>query len=344
MATTFTPQRLVVLSDGTWQTPENVTPTNILKLAQAIRPVAESDGLRQTVFYEAGVGSGDGEYEKIVGGGMGVGIDLIIQQLYSFLAWNYNEGDEIYMFGFSRGAFTVRSLAGLINHAGLVRRSELQFIKEAYDLYREKVPYDSEEANAFRNSHGRQVPIKLLACFDTVGALGLPFENPATKDFNERYRFHDTTLSVLIENAIHILSIDEENKNFFPTMMNAHPEVKNQLTQLYFPGAHGGVGGGSKETEALSDSTLQFLVGEMRQRGLGLDFFDDALPIGDPTAVIPHAPPSALWKLIGAISGRRIREIHNIDELHLPSVKARYKACPEWRPPSLKAFDAHLKG
>uniref|UniRef100_A0A7S1XHT8 T6SS Phospholipase effector Tle1-like catalytic domain-containing protein n=1 Tax=Compsopogon caeruleus TaxID=31354 RepID=A0A7S1XHT8_9RHOD len=290
----------------------------------------------------AGVGTGESEYDRIAGGGLGIGIDQNIQQLYSFLSWNYNEGDEIYMFGFSRGAYTVRSLAGLMNHSGLTPRSELQWVKEAYDLYREKVPIDSDEARAFREAHGVRVPIKLLACFDTVGALGLPFDDAASKRINERYEFHDTNLSKLIENAIHMLSIDEERKAFFPTKMNAHPEVGNQLTQLYFPGTHGGVGGGSSETEPLSDSVLHFLVGEMKRRGLGLEFVEDEIPLGDPTARIDPGKPSRLWKLIDRLTGRRIREIHSLDELHLPSVRLRYKARSEWRPESLRAFDAQI--
>jgi len=277
-----------------------------------------------------------------VGGGLGDGIDANIQELYSFLAWNYNEGDEIYMFGFSRGAYTVRSLAGLMYHSGLTRRSELQFVKEAYDLYMNKVPIDSDEVRVFRETHGSRVPITLLACFDTVGALGLPSDGPFSRCINQRYQFHDTNLSPMIQNAIHMLSIDENRKAFEATKMNANPQVNNQLTQLYFPGTHGGVGGGSKEMEPLSDSCLHFLIEEMKRRGLGLQVYQDRIPLGDANVIVPHKEPSTLWKFIDNITGTKMREISSIHELHLPSVKARYQARPEWRPQNLLPFDAQL--
>lgn len=129
----------------------------------AILHESPSDNIQQVLFYDSGVGTA-GPLDRIKGGGLGEGIDVNIQELYTFLAINYDPGDEIYMFGFSRGSYTVRSLAGLINESGLVRRSELQFVHEAYELYRANEDVESEEAVAFREAHGDRVPIKLLAC------------------------------------------------------------------------------------------------------------------------------------------------------------------------------------
>ena len=105
-------KRLIVCCDGTWQKLANSCPTNVVKIAQAIKPVA-SDGTPQIVFYDEGIGTGD-EINRITGGAFGWGIDQNIQDAYRFLCLNYEAGDEIYLFGFSRGAYTVRSLAGLL--------------------------------------------------------------------------------------------------------------------------------------------------------------------------------------------------------------------------------------
>lgn len=171
----------------------------------------DADGTQQVIFYDSGVGT-QGAVDKIVGGGLGEGIDINIKELYTFLALNYDDGDEVYLFGFSRGSYTVRSLAGLIYESGLVRRDHIQFLNEAYELYRENEDVESERAVSFRQEHGERIPIKLVACFDTVGSLGLPFEGPSFigRFQRERYQFHSTKLNPMIENAIHMLGIDED--------------------------------------------------------------------------------------------------------------------------------------
>lgn len=180
----------------------------------------DENGVEQVVFYDAGVGTDGGGLDKVLGGGFGAGIDKNIIQLYTFLAMNYEEGDEIYMIGFSRGAYTVRSLAGMINDSGLVRRKNIQYIQEAYDLYRKDVPRDAPECVKFREAHGKNVPITLLACFDTVGSLGIPSDGPLGMLTESNYQFHNTTLGVLIENAIHMVSIDEERRGKLKSALN----------------------------------------------------------------------------------------------------------------------------
>lgn len=189
----------------------------MVKLTKAISQ-EDDQGIQQVVHYDAGIGT-EGGLDRLTGGALGKGIDTNIQELYTFLALNYEYGDEIYMFGFSRGAYTVRSLGGMIYDAGLVRRDQLQFVKEAYELYRANVGPESVRAVSFRSAHGDRVPITCIVCFETVGALGLPanFGFLADVDRN-RYQFHDTTLSPLVQNGIHVLSIDEERSgtsNFF---------------------------------------------------------------------------------------------------------------------------------
>lgn len=163
------------------------------------------------MFYDAGVGTYVSKVSQMVNGTVGKGLDVNIKELYTFLVLNYCDGDEIYLFGFSRGAYTVRSLAGFIHEAGLLRRSHVHYIHDAYQLYRSNVGPNSRHACRFRKTHGSRVPIKAIVCFDTVGALGIPKRlfSMNTVMLSRKYDFHNTTLSEDIENAIHVLSIDE---------------------------------------------------------------------------------------------------------------------------------------
>jgi uncharacterized protein (DUF2235 family) len=159
------------------------------------------------VYYGAGLGSSENE-NKNSAGLFGCGIDKHIKDLYTFLLTNYDEGDEVYMFGFSRGAYTVRSLAGFIRHSGLGRRDQLAYVEEAYEAYRSRTLPTLSEMKDFR-----RIPITLLACFDTVGALGFPGKLSILD--RDRYQFHNTTLSEYIQNAVHIMSIDERRESAY---------------------------------------------------------------------------------------------------------------------------------
>lgn len=201
------------------------------------------DGVQQVVFYDPGVGTLHGVVDGLVGGAFGKGIDLNIQELYTFLSLNYEDGDEVYLFGYSRGAYTVRSLGGLITCAGLVRRSHISFVKDAYELYRREHRSESPEAIRFRNEHGAAIPIKLLACFDTVGALGIPFSVPGyllNAALRKRYNFHDTKLGSLVENAVHVMSLEEQRggkliSSFVNTLMPSFPIWQRTSSSVSLP-------------------------------------------------------------------------------------------------------------
>lgn len=181
---------------------------------QLSRSILQEDaaGIQQVVMYDEGVGTSGG-IDQYTGGYFGIGLEMNIKQLYTFLALNYDDGDEIYLFGYSRGAFTVRSLAGLLHCCGLVRRNELDFVQEAFDLYRSNSGAESDVAKTFRQAHGGRVSIKMLACFDTVAALGLPknmFGIKIPASFYKQYQFHDIIIHEEVEHAIHLLSLDED--------------------------------------------------------------------------------------------------------------------------------------
>lgn len=183
--------------------------------------------MHQVILYDTGIGTDNGQVDKMLGGAFGVGMDKNIRDLYTFLALNYDgpderkglDGDEIYLFGYSRGAYTVRSLAGMIERCGLVGRNQIQFVKEAYDLYRAEKNDTSPKYAEFQRVHGGTPPIKLVACFDTVGALGIPGDSILAQLGNRSYNFHNTTLGFHIENAIHMLAIDEDREGMYATFM-----------------------------------------------------------------------------------------------------------------------------
>ena len=122
-------KRLIVLCDGTWNNPEQKSVTNVVKMARAILAV-DRQGLHQVVFYDWGGGSEELD-DRLSGGIAGLGLDKNIQDVYRFLVHNYAKGDEIFLFGFSRGAYTARSAAGLIRNAGILKKQYAKLIPAA---------------------------------------------------------------------------------------------------------------------------------------------------------------------------------------------------------------------
>ncbi|WP_416670606.1 DUF2235 domain-containing protein [Egbenema bharatensis] len=289
-------KRLVVCCDGTWQDLSKEYPTNVVKMAQAVK--TEGTAIPQIVFYGQGIGSGGELLNRVGGGAFGWGIDENIQDAYRFLCLNYDRGDEIYLFGFSRGAYTVRSLAGLIRCAGgLLPRNEVRQTPRVYDIYRSQVHKDNKQDMKRKaqemqqvSSRIRAVRITLLGCWDTVGSLGVPQTIPLlSKQVNKKYQFHDYQLSNIIDHALHAVAIDERRKVFDVTPMEQSQNNINdgqKLRQVWFPGDHGCVGGGTKDVQGLSDAALEWMIKEMQAMGLGLEL-DPNLVECDLTATDP---------------------------------------------------------
>ncbi|NEO01432.1 MAG: DUF2235 domain-containing protein [Moorea sp. SIO3I7] len=329
-------KRLVVCCDGTWQELSSTYPSNVVKISQAVKPLG-SDGVSQIVFYDEGIGTEDSLKSKLFGGAFGKGIDTNIQDAYRFLCLNYAPGDEIYLFGFSRGAYTVRSLAGMIYNSGLLSRIEIDKAPEAYEMYRSRdIKPNHQQMVAFREKYGESVPITLLGCWDTVGSLGIPNLSPFLrfdKRVNKRYRFHDTSLSPIIEHGLHAVSIDEQRKVFDVTPMDkSHLSQTQVVREVWFPGVHGSVGGGSQEQSGLSDGPLQWMIESIGKIGLGLEFDPSAIPTGiNLDYEIDFNNDLGLFKF----TGRKLREISdNFDDLH-ESVIERWMRRPDYRPSNL---------
>jgi uncharacterized protein (DUF2235 family) len=333
-------KRLVVCCDGTWQNLTSPCPSNVVKLAQSVKSIAH-DGITQVIFYDEGIGS-DGP--KILGGATGLGIDKNIEDCYRFLSLNYVDGDEIYLFGFSRGAYTIRSLAGMIYCSGLLDRPHITKAHEAYELYRNRsVKPSDDEAVKYRKANGANVPITLLGCFDTVGALGIPGIPPFSKlndQLNKRYRFHDTTLNKFIQNALHAVAIDEIREVFDVTPMKKHPEAESQrVIQKWFPGSHGCVGGGTEENRGLSDTALQWMIDSIGVLGLGLDLDPSVIPTGiNPNFECDFNNDVGLFKLAGI----KLRDVSDaIEDIHESTIN-RLKSRKDYRPKNLEKIISKL--
>ncbi|MBX9256331.1 DUF2235 domain-containing protein [Desmonostoc muscorum CCALA 125] len=342
-------KRLVVCCDGTWNELTSSYPTNVVKFAGSVKYTA-SDQTPQLVFYLSGCGTeNDDLIYRIGGGAFGWGIDKIIQDAYRFLCMNYDKDaqDEIYLIGFSRGAYIVRCLAGMIYKCGLLRRSKIRGIPKAYELYRDsKINPNAEQAKKFREYNSKKieskkdylkyrVPIKMLGCWDTVGALGIPDITPwlpISKLWNQKYEFYDATLSPIVENAFHAVAIDEKRKIFPSTPMKKNEKNINQkVEEVLFVGEHGCIGGGTKEYRGLSDYPFQWIVN--KAQNLGLEFEDDLQ--FDPNSNTQFNNSVTGFYALGGEEWRPIKS--STIAIHYSVIK-RLKDCPDYRPGNLNSM------
>jgi uncharacterized protein (DUF2235 family) len=319
-------KRIVICSDGTWFTPEHkfkgvITPSNVYKMACAIKPRA--DDKEQIVLYDKGVGTG-GIWDRFAGGAFGRGLFKNIEDAYFFLVHNYTEGDEIYLFGFSRGAYTVRSTAGLIRKCGLLRKIHADKFDDAYKLYRRRdATPDTPEAIKFREDYALNVRIRFIGVWDTVGALGIPFGFLAflTKS---RYEFHDVRLSRIVENGFHAIAIDERRKPYKPTLWEIQPDTTQHIEQVWFAGVHNNIGGGYPDSR-LSDLAFHWMKEKAEACGLALDaVYIEQLIKPNYAGEIYRSKIAGLYKLVGADYVRPIAQRENTAEFVHTSAYERF--------------------
>lgn len=239
-------------------------------MARSILPEAP-DGTPQILFYDAGVGTDD-LLDMLSGGALGIGLSKNMRDAYRFLIHNYSDGDEIYFLGFSRGAYTVRSAAGLIRNCGLLHKENVDRIPEAFRIYRRcDGGADTEEAVAFRERYSRHpMRIKFIDVWDTVSALGIPSDLFRFLG-RRRYEFHDVSLSRSVGFAYQAVAIDEQRTFYRPALWSQHPEATNQvLEQSWFAGVHMDIGGCYPES-GLSDTAFLWMEEKAAATGLSFD-------------------------------------------------------------------------
>jgi uncharacterized protein (DUF2235 family) len=313
----------------------------------------------QIVYYSVGVGAS--MYGVSIWQGMtGADLDDHLLDAYLFLNLNYEPGDEIYLFGFSRGAYTVRSLAGLLRKCGVLRRAHVDKARAALELYRHReTTADTFLAARFRASHAIAWPrlnqdgatidtppvdlrIRYVGVWDTVGSLGIPRVLPISIGLNEGYRFHDTTLSRAVYSARHAVAIDEQRAAFAPTLWSNvdafnTPGARPRVLQAWFPGDHGAVGG-SADSRGLSNCALLWVLEGAEQAGLTLarepgSVISAAMADVDPLNAALGAKRSSALDLMG----KRWRAgLASFDDLH-EVARLRWLADRGYRPrPMLK--------
>lgn len=253
-------KNIVICLDGTWNDKDDSDKQTNVSLLHEICVI---NSTKQICTYYDGVGT-DGWYDKKLGGIHGVGLSKNILDAYIYLVKNYEENDKIFLFGFSRGAYSARSLAGFIYRCGLlVYNNDLS--SKAKNLYRAYRGNDDMKMKTHK-SNNRKCPIQMLGVWDTVGALGIPIS--FLKKFSDDiFSFHDTTLSSEVKFACHALAIDEKRESFQPTLWHETAENKDRIKQVWFSGVHSDVGGGYKERHH-SDVALKWMIEQAQMHGL----------------------------------------------------------------------------
>ena len=298
-------KRIVFLCDGTWNNFDRENPTNVIRTSQALR-LRDDHGHSQIPLYFHGVGTGM-HLDRFFGGAFGRGLMANVVAAYRNLVFLYEPGDEICVFGFSRGAHTARSLIGLIRSTGILDRQNLHLmpqILERYSLKSKETHPGSEDSHRFRlsisphfatskreqrwrkgrwNQDSVLVKIPFVGLWDCVGSLGVPHhlnEFPLLDRIHLQNDFHDTQITKLVKRSRHAVALDERRPSFEPLLMKnsiTHIEARKNNTdthqELWFPGTHGAIGGGGEVTD-ISSITLSWIIQGAEKAGLS---FDDSM-------------------------------------------------------------------
>jgi uncharacterized protein (DUF2235 family) len=305
-------RKIVVCCDGTWNTPRNET--NVFRTYRFLRerlgnPAQTTqkmgvttcrghagDGTEVLLYYDQGIGTD--WFSRIIGGAAGVGLSENVRDAYHFLGQSFAPNTEIYVFGFSRGAYTARSLCGFIKAAGLLDHPSTTDVWRAFtDCYacapRSRALQAGWNADRVRAwvvekvgdalghlggpdvarlpRHGG-VKIRFIGVYDTVGALGVPLAGANVND--PIVGFHDTTLGEIVENAVQALAVDEKRGPYVPTLWtqaaNAAALAGQSVLQVWFPGVHSDVGGGYGD-KGIGNITWDFMMRQAAARGLVID-------------------------------------------------------------------------
>jgi uncharacterized protein (DUF2235 family) len=340
-------KRLVLCFDGTWNavaTPDDNT--NVVRLANLVT-VSDAKGVPQICYYNSGVGSG-GPIDRFIGGAFGAGLKNNVKRGLAFLALNYEKGDEIYLFGFSRGGYTARALAGVLGTAGIPL--DIAATEQHWNLYQEvaklkdkrgrypkssrrRAPYDAmikaketELADATRYK-GDDVPIRCVGVWDTVGAYGIPGGlglSALSRLLTLWTRgFKDTKFGRSVKLGLHAIAVDEMRRPFVPTFWTLRETTElipgQEVEQVWFPGVHSNVGGGYKR-KGLSDLALAWMISRVQER-TDLKFND--------AEVMDHIWPCSACTLYPTTKIRLLGRIRNILPGSFPLIRSRMRRL--WR-------------
>ena len=282
-------KNIILCADGTGNKGGYTPDSNVYKIYNAVE-IHES-AHRQMRFYDNGVGTATQSYWKALSGAFGFGFGENVCDLYTYLARHYVEGDKIFLFGFSRGAATVRALSGFIAACGLVKGQELDDddlkcrVAEAFKSYQNAAKHPPQ-TQASDTSHG-VIPIAFIGVWDTVSALGWPQDwkvkgvgvflfNAFFKSLDAlaeriprtQHRFYNYELTPNVKAAYQALAIDDERRTFQPMVWDERRGGADaEIEQVWFAGVHSNVGGGY-ERAGLAGVTLDWMMTRASRRGL----------------------------------------------------------------------------
>jgi len=287
------PKVIAVFADGTGNSAAKLFKTNVWRLYDALdtSDPGTSGNIRQIAYYHDGVGTSSFKPLAIVGGAFGWGLKRNVLDLYTFICRNYEANDQICAFGFSRGAFTVRLLAGLVAEQGLVENtseSDLKtYARDAYRQFRRKFKQTGGLVELLRNirdglitlwrritrnrtyaeqreAHPNHMPnVEFLGVWDTVAAYGMPIAEitRGIDDWIWPLSMPNYQLSDKVMRARHALALDDERDTFHPLIWDESNETTNRIQQVWFAGMHSDVGGGYPD-DSLAYVTLDWMLNE----------------------------------------------------------------------------------
>jgi uncharacterized protein (DUF2235 family) len=370
----MTNKNIAIFCDGTWQQLDQPVPTNVNRLARCVL-ADDLAGVAQVVRYDDGVGVGTGilnEATQFIGGAFGEGLENKMMQAYEFVCLNYAPGDQLFIFGFSRGAYTARCLAGLLHIAGILTREHADKVTAVTAIYQDPARRTQGPAKAtadayaahFRETYCHpyaQTFIRYVGVWDTVGELGIPTTLPLATQVNDKFRFLDTSLSSFTRAARHAVAIDERRDTYKPTLWDnidqlntdagvaALPYADRPYQQRWFPGHHSGVGGGQADS-GLCLSALAWIAEGASKCGLNLDPAQLAAYAAaeNPAAPFVVEPPSVGNFFVSQVGGESDRIGPTaLDEVSA-AARTRWQKLATWRPPTLAntavALNASLDG
>ncbi len=361
----MTKKRIIIGMDGTWQRDDQVTPTNVKRILDCIPPEGP-DRIQQTIAHFDGVGATGSILERAWNGATGADLPKKIQEAYENITQNYHTGDDVTLLGFSRGSYTARSLNGMIYKCGILDWDKIAFrdkvnpddprirekyISRAYAFYKSDVRPSSPEGKAFRAENSLASRPKIdLACFDTVGSLGIPLRIPVISHLiNMRHQFHDTTLNKNTRTASHAIAIDEHRRAFDVTHMVEDKEHNaTRLSEEWFVADHAGIGGGCPITQDFADQAALWIIEKLRQKTnlhIEEDWVKDSFSHNSHLSLAPDAFTNKggfFSKVTLALTGRNLRPIG--DYTYVSDGAWDYvDAQPHYNPQNLKTWPEFLR-
>jgi uncharacterized protein (DUF2235 family) len=326
-------KKIVFCADGTWDKPGK--DTNVYKIYKALSTTAD-----QVPYYDDGVGSDGTPIQMLTGGAFGLGLYQKIKDGYTKLAHAYEKGDEIFIFGFSRGAYTARSLAGMVAVCGLPTADfSDEVVETAFQAYRNKDQRAALLAQLNKTCALFDAKLTMVGVWDTVGALGIPAIFGGVSPL--LYGFLDTSLHPDVLNAYHAVAIDERRAEF-PATLWTSASPGQIMEQVWFCGVHCDVGGSypdDSDGSALSDLTLAWMM--TKAAALGLEFASSveqkySLPM-DPKLALDTKHES--WNVLWAFPKKRSIAV---DSTIADSVSVRCEHDSSYRPGNLNFTNGQL--